>query len=285
MDDLPIAVSDAIRRTVGRSRDQAWKAEHDARVLQSKYHLPPEQWNSLHFHRMAQDSGWSQVTEQHRWGIFKRLIDALHVTVGPVPIEDTPVATPRESARGAPPMQQRIEPVRPDIPTLACEAVPPSASETEIVSAAQTSLQAGMVFHWEQVRADPAHRFEFPGDVTAYMRREYAGPAIYRWVVFDLTIGDRKEMYVGEAEDLCRRITQYLQPGPSQLTNKRLHALFQSYRAQGHSVTIQRLRFESLSLGEFDMSQTDLFSKHTRVFIEHMLVTYYSKAGFVLING
>ena len=275
MVDLPISVHDAIRRAVGRSKDQARKAEYDAHVLYERYHLLPDKWNSLAFHRMALDNGWASATENHRWGILKRVIEALHVAIGPVPIVDDSEAE-----------RQCIHADETDIShgATTCSRSDPAGVIAEPPATA-SSLAVTMVFSWEQVLSTPGQCFEFPGETTRFMRNEYQGPAIYRWVAFEREVGDRKEVYIGEAENLCRRIAGYLQPGPSQPTNLRLHARFQSMREEDVHVTIQRLQVQSLSLGEFSVSPADLYDKHTRVFIEHMLVTYYSKSGLTIMNA
>jgi len=77
MNDLPISVYTAIRRTVGHSQDQRRKAEYDAKILFNYYDLPPEKWDRPAFHRMAVEKHWSEATEAHRWSIFQRVLDAL----------------------------------------------------------------------------------------------------------------------------------------------------------------------------------------------------------------
>ena len=49
------------------------------------------------------------------------------------------------------------------------------------------------------------------------IRADWAKPAIYRWTI---KIGDRIDaVHIGEADDLSRRIYQYLNPGAAQQAN------------------------------------------------------------------
>jgi hypothetical protein len=281
--DLPLEVRDAIRRALGRSTDQVRKAERDAHTLYRKYGLPPDKWNSLAFHRMALDIGWARSTEAHRWAIFQRVIDAFRVSAGALPTVGSPLAEPYRVDQPEP--TTRREPVVSQPEVLPSQPVATSAEPAVERTSSPSGIDVSLEFVWEQVLSAPGKGFEFPGEITAFMRRQYGGPAIYRWIAYAKEIGDRKDIYIGEAETLWRRIYNYLQPGASQQTNVRMHARFQALKSEGLHVTIQRLHISSLSLGGFTVGPSDLFNKHVRVFIEHMLVAYYTKAGFVLMNA
>jgi hypothetical protein len=92
-------------------------------------------------------------------------------------------------------------------------------------------------------------------------------------------------LYVGEADILCRRIGNYLTPGPSQKTNIRLHNLFKGLVNRGCRIRLEILEFLPFYLGDIEIDTTDLHSKLIRRFIEHMLAAYYSKLGYELINA
>lgn len=60
-----------------------------------------------------------------------------------------------------------------------------------------------MDFEWKPVLENESAHYLFPNEITAYMRRQYGIPAIYRWVVeSDKTI---ESIYIGETEELCPR--------------------------------------------------------------------------------
>lgn len=79
------------------------------------------------------------------------------------------------------------------------------------------SLHISMPFEWVPVLADGVKPYEFPDQVTQYMRQHYRGPGIYRWVIGNQ--GEIAGLYIGETDELPRRIYQYPKPGQSQQTN------------------------------------------------------------------
>lgn len=281
-DGLPLEVHEAIRRAVGRSQDQTKKARNDASVLYHEYRLPPDEWSTAAFHRMAMDKGWAPTTEAHRWGIFRRVIEALRIT-GSISIGEGLVTRRQRMSDVEPIAGYGFEISQPSSMHLPADITPSNQALKRVD--ALISLAVNLNFVWEQVLSGPGQSYEFPHEVTPFMRREYRGPAIYRWLAYARGIGDRREIYIGEAENLCRRIYGYLQPGSKQQTNVRMNARFRALTSDGLHVTIQRLRIESLSMGEYEVGASDLFDKHVRVFVEHMLVAYYAKAGFALMNG
>jgi len=280
---LPLEVHEAVRRAVGRSQDQTKKAKHDANILYHEYNLSPDKWNKLAFHRMAMDKGWAPATEVHRWGIFKRVIEALRLSTGPISIGEGLVTRRQRMSDVEPIVGHGSEISQPSSMHLPADATPSNQPLKRVD--AFISLAGNLNFVWEQVLSGPGQSYEFPHEVTPFMRREYRGPAIYRWLAYAQEIGDRRDIYIGEAENLSRRIQGYLQPGSNQQTNVRMNARFRALTSEGLHVTIQRLRIGSLSLGEYEVGSSDLFNKHVRVFIEHMLIAYYTKAGFTLMNA
>lgn len=90
---------------------------------------------------------------------------------------------------------------------------------------------------------------------------------------------------MGETDALPQRLYQYLNPGPSQRTNLRLRALFDSEVAQGNMVQLDVLRFAPFALGKTMVMESDLTDKLTRRFLEHLLAVYHVRDGYTLINA
>lgn len=140
-------------------------------------------------------------------------------------------------------------------------------------------------FKWVPVLKAAGQPYLFPNPITPEMRKEYSKAAVYRWIPYKERAGDLTIIYVGEADILVRRIANYLKPGPSQRTSIRLHNLFNDMIDQGDCVQLEVLEFAPFTLGDVQISLTDLHSKLARRFIEHMMATYYGKLGFQLINA
>jgi hypothetical protein len=102
------------------------------------------------------------------------------------------------------------------------------------------------------------------------LRRHYERPAIYRW----LTERDEKSsVYIGETENLVRRLTHYLKPGPSQITNKRLRDRLDEELRLGARISFETLAFDPFSINGHLYSTANLGSKEVRCFVENLLLS------------
>lgn len=103
-------------------------------------------------------------------------------------------------------------------------------------------------YEWVPVTDDHRNPYQFPVPV-GHLRARHRGAAVYRWVSrrFDGTV---ESIYVGETDNLGRRIYGYLNPGPSQQTNLRMNDEFKSLVADDHVVTLEYARFESIRLDD-----------------------------------
>jgi hypothetical protein len=64
-----------------------------------------------------------------------------------------------------------------------------------------------------------------------------------------------------------------------------MHARFKTLYNEGFHLTVQRPAILSLSVREQRFGSSVLFNKHVGVFTEHMLIVYYTKAAFALVNA
>lgn len=145
------------------------------------------------------------------------------------------------------------------------------------------TLDIHLDFSWEKVLVNQRESYFFPNNISAYMKKKYNSPAIYRWLVHN---NDRLEsIYIGEAEILCpRRIYHYLHPGPSQMTNIRINKLFNQLTNEGKKITLERLIFKDFVFDDKLISMSDLKKKTVRVFLEHLLLVHHDNTGMTLLN-
>lgn len=146
-------------------------------------------------------------------------------------------------------------------------------------------IDVASISRWTAVENAPGVQYSFPEKMSRHFRECWDGPAIYRWVVFDQVPGDLRRLYVGEAEQLPRRVFGYLNPGPTQRTNQRLNELFQQELRNGHNITLEVLALDPFDLDGFPITVQDLADKQVRRLLEDTFVVYYSKAGYTLLNA
>lgn len=137
---------------------------------------------------------------------------------------------------------------------------------------------------WEDVQSSHEHDYIYPSPMSLEMKKQYCGPAVYRWMVW--TPNDRiYAYYVGETNDLAKRIQQYLSPGKQQRTNLRLKAYFDEATSQGKRVAVQRLVFESFQLNHITFSMEQLTHTHLRRTLENLNLAWLDiENGPVLLN-
>lgn len=142
---------------------------------------------------------------------------------------------------------------------------------------------SNIVYSWHPIQADTNSIYQFPNSMTPYMKFLYKLPTIYRWVI---QFPDKKYLYyIGETEKLCpNRLGSYLNPGPSQETNKRLHILFLDYLRKGCHIRLDYLKFAPFTLNSYQISQESLKNANLRRMIEHLIIYHYENQGVSLLN-
>jgi len=137
---------------------------------------------------------------------------------------------------------------------------------------------------WVPVENAPGQPYRFPSDLSPYFKSRYDHPCIYRWNVFTTAPSDLRTVYVGEAELLSRRVYHYLHPGPSQRTNLRLKALFESELAKGRQILLEMLVFDPFTLDGVPISASALADKIVRRFMETFVIIKLRQEGFSVLN-
>ncbi len=104
-----------------------------------------------------------------------------------------------------------------------------------------------------------------------------SSPAVYRFTLRDLTGHERH--YVGESDNLARRMGNYRHPGPTQPTNQRLHErIVQTIAGEG------QVRLAAVLTAELDGEPMDLRSKAARRLIENAALLRLALNGRELEN-
>lgn len=138
-------------------------------------------------------------------------------------------------------------------------------------------VNVAVAFRWKPlglVQLDPNGRLVFPTAPTA--------PGLYR---FDLEESAGQITYVGETDQLARRLQHYRTPGSSQLTDIRLNENFRRALSQGLSIRV------SVVTGDIDVQlgtashQIDISRKQDRVLLEHAALLALRADGYTILNA
>jgi hypothetical protein len=129
-------------------------------------------------------------------------------------------------------------------------------------------------FEWESIG-----RIEIDGGGSLRFPTTSAAPGIYR---FSLLRHDKPAVYIGEADNLRRRMQHYRTPGPTQPTNRRLNNELRRAVASGASVeafvaTAARLELDGVEV------PANLRHKAHRVLLEHAALVRAIQAGTDLV--
>jgi hypothetical protein len=133
------------------------------------------------------------------------------------------------------------------------------------------SVSASITFEWLSGGALTLvdGKLAFPGMPSS--------PAVYRFALGDLTGPDRH--YVGESENLARRMGNYRHPAPTQPTNQRLHKRIVDTIAGGGQVHLA-----VVLTAELDGEALDLRSKAARRLVENAALLRLSLDGLETEN-
>ena len=139
--------------------------------------------------------------------------------------------------------------------------------------------------NWIPVDNRPGVPYCFPQPLPKGFRGKWSVPAIYRWVVFRDHPGDLRRLYIGETDQLGRRIYGYLNPGVSQFTNQRIKARFEDEISSGCKVVLEVLHFDPFALQGISISEADLADKAVRRMLENLFVVFFTRSGYQVLNA
>ena len=136
-------------------------------------------------------------------------------------------------------------------------------------------------FRWDDVESASGEFYRFPGVRTSYMRR-YNSSGVYRWGIFR-SDGTLEAVYIGEAEDIKRRLGDYLSPG-TRKTAARVRALLKDYQAQGMEVRFQIVVFDDFAVNSCNFNCCNLTDPFARKAIENLVILEALHRGYKVLN-
>lgn len=153
------------------------------------------------------------------------------------------------------------------------------------MTAMSESAASGLTFEyeWLPVLTEEGKPYLFPGKVTSHLARNYAGPAVYRWAVWDSS-SRLVAVYLGEAEEFPRRLRSYLRPGRRQKTSIRVKQFLEKQLVSGSRAELSLLRFRPFRINGCDFRMPDLRWPAVRKMIENLLLFLDRNKGAQVLN-
>ena len=146
-------------------------------------------------------------------------------------------------------------------------------------------LQISLSYEWQSVYVREKVEYFFPMAISPYMRTKYRVPAVFRWSVFQRVPGDRKITYIGEAQELCpKRLYGYLNPGSTQLANKKVNSDFRGYLKDKLSIKLDICQVKEVKFGDSLSGEEAINEKHLRRLIAEAMIVEHKKRGFTIID-
>ena len=137
---------------------------------------------------------------------------------------------------------------------------------------------------WRSMMEENGAAYQYPARFSRYLRERYSVPAIYRWRVQEAQPDERKTVYIGEAEDLIRRIQRVRTPSKRWDTNKRLKQIFDGKISAGRTVILDVADFEPFELNGVSFSSKELGDQFKRKALENLILCFAQAEGQELLN-
>jgi hypothetical protein len=146
-------------------------------------------------------------------------------------------------------------------------------------------LQIKLTYEWQPAYLREGVEYQFPMDISPFMRARYKAPAVFRWDVYQKTPGDKKLVYIGEAQELCpSRLYGYLNPGPTQLANKKLNSEFRAYLKEKLGIRLEICQVQEISFGGSVLDAKAFADKHIRRLVSEALIVEHKRKGFTVVD-
>jgi hypothetical protein len=146
-------------------------------------------------------------------------------------------------------------------------------------------LQIKLTFEWQPVYLRENVAYSFPMAISPYMRNRYKSPAVFKWDIHQKKPGDKKLVYIGEAQELCpQRLYGYLNPGPTQLAFKKVNTEFRAYLKEELNISLEICQVKEIAFGVSVLDPDSLTDKHVRRMVAEALIVEHRKKGFTVVD-
>jgi hypothetical protein len=128
----------------------------------------------------------------------------------------------------------------------------------------------------------PGTAYRYPEPLTAHFKRSHGKPGVYRWLSVDQN--RHRSIYIGEAEDIGRRLAGYLCPGAKQQTNIRVKQFLDDRKLAGAAIELQILDFDPFSINDLTISPKTLTNSYVRKLVENLAIAAQQSELCTIVN-
>jgi hypothetical protein len=118
--------------------------------------------------------------------------------------------------------------------------------------------------------------YDYPNPIPKDFKAEHSGAAVYPLAIYPPASADPTAQYVGETEDLARRLRQYLRPRKTQRTEWRVKEYLDDQLKKGARIELHTFDFErfEILIGEDSVlvSTFELFDQFKRKMMENFAI-------------
>lgn len=133
---------------------------------------------------------------------------------------------------------------------------------------AESDSMLRICYHWPSAKLATGVAFEFSSSAIKSIEQLPQRPCVYRWAVYERDI--LRKVYIGETENLRKRVYQYFKPGPTQSTNLRLNAIFKNEIEAGMSIRLEILHVEPTYLNSIYLCDGNFSDQYVREMMENL---------------
>jgi hypothetical protein len=138
-------------------------------------------------------------------------------------------------------------------------------------------------YDWQRAKTASPLSVGYQGLLEGYIHASSEVPAVYRWALFR-GAENPYSIYVGETENLRRRLRSYLRPGKRQKTNVRLRTLFESELKNGFKLELHLIRIVPFQMNDVLVSNYALHNPYVRGMVENFVLANHQDPNCEILN-
>jgi hypothetical protein len=136
---------------------------------------------------------------------------------------------------------------------------------------------------WECVKTNNGSSYEYPQSQTSLNEQQYGIPVVYRWAI-SIPGSEPHACYIGETDNLYRRVRNYLYAHPSQTQASRVADRFRKEISKGSVVRLQMLTFGMFYVNNQNIDPPSLSDSARRKLMENLAIVLHDKVHCELLN-
>jgi hypothetical protein len=138
-------------------------------------------------------------------------------------------------------------------------------------------------YRWLSVDLENGVPFEFSESSLKTRRQLPQKPSVYRWAVYKGDI--LRKVYIGETENLKKRVYRYIKPGKKPGTNLLLNAILSEDVAKGANVRLEVLNIDPIYLNSVYLCDGILSDQYIRKMMESLTVVDSDVTQYEILNA